>query len=125
MNFLKVRAEDTANRTIVISGQDFPSRHISLQRSRHFTVTPGRELTLGLRPEHIQPCEPGTGIGTLVIEVVENLGDLTFVHGTTVTGNRLTMNVKGFQNFRHSDAVGFRFDPVRAHLFDSDGKAIL
>jgi hypothetical protein len=60
-----------------------------------------------------------------VIDVVENLGNLTFVHGTTVTGNRLTMNVKGFQNFRHSDAVGFRFDPVRAHLFDSDDKAIL
>ena len=125
MNFLRVRAEDTANGTIVISGPDFPSRHISLQRSRHFTVTQGRELTLGLRPEHIQTCEPGTGIGTLVIEVVENLGDLTFVHGTTVTGNRLTMNVKGFQNFRHSDAVGFRFDPARAHLFDGDGKAIL
>ena len=69
-------------------------------------------------------CEPGKGLGTLVIEVVENLGDLTFVHGTTATGTRVTMNVKGFQNFRHSDVVGFAFDQARAHLFESAGKAV-
>jgi multiple sugar transport system ATP-binding protein len=81
-------------------------------------------LTLGLRPEHIQVCEPGGGASTLLIEVVENLGDLTFLHGTTPAGNRITLNVKGFQNYRHADAVGFRFDANHAHLFDSAGSAV-
>jgi lactose/L-arabinose transport system ATP-binding protein len=124
MNFLKVSAEHTLDRTIVIAGPDFPGQHISLERAKPPVVASGAELTLGLRPEHLQACEPGKGLGTLVIEVVENLGDLTFIHGTTATGSRLTMNVKGFQNFRHSDAVGFGFHSTHAHLFDSAGKAV-
>jgi ABC-type sugar transport system ATPase subunit len=124
MNFLKVRAEHTVDRTIVIAGPDFPGQHISLERAKPTSGASGAELTLGLRPEHLQACEAGNGLGTLVIEVVENLGDLTFIHGTTATGGRLTMNVKGFQNFRHSDAVDFTFQSAHAHLFDKAGRAV-
>ncbi len=124
MNFLKVNAEHTVDRTIVITGPDFPGQHISLERAKPPAIAPGAELTLGVRPEHLQACEPGKGLGTLVIEVVENLGDLTFIHGSTASGSRLTMNVKGFQNFRHSDAVGYTFDSAHSHLFDKTGKAM-
>jgi lactose/L-arabinose transport system ATP-binding protein len=124
MNFLKVQTEHTANRTVVVTGPDFPGQHISLERAKPPSLASGAELTLGLRPEHLRTCDPGKGLGTLIIEVVENLGDLTFVHGTTATGTRVTMNVKGFQNFRHSDAVGFTFDQGHAHLFSSTGKAL-
>src|SRR6202051_3684203 len=124
MNFLKVHAEYTVENTVVIAGPDFPSRPFSLERTRSPDVAFGAELTLGLRPEHIQVCEPGSGASTLLIEVVENLGDLTFLHGTTPAGNRITLNVKGFQNYRHADAVGFRFDANHAHLFDRTGRAV-
>ena len=124
MNFLKVHAEYTAENTVVIAGPDFPSRPLSLQKTKSADLAPGAELTLGLRPEHIQVCEPGSGASTLLIEVVENLGDLTFLHGTTPAGNRITLNVKGFQNYRYADAVGFRFDANHAHLFDSAGSAV-
>jgi ABC-type sugar transport system ATPase subunit len=124
MNFLKVRAEHTTGKTVVIAGPDFPARPLSLEKTKSVDVLPGEELTLGLRPEHIRVCEPGSGASTLLIEVVENLGDLTFVHGTTPAGNRITLNVKGFQNYRHADAVGFGFDANHAHLFDSAGSAV-
>jgi lactose/L-arabinose transport system ATP-binding protein len=124
MNFLKVRAEYTAENTVVIAGPDFPSRPLSLEKTKSINLPQGAELTLGLRPEHIKVCEPGTGASTLLIEVVENLGDLTFVHGTTPAGNRITLNVKGFQNYRYADAVGFGFEPHHAHLFDSGGSAV-
>jgi multiple sugar transport system ATP-binding protein len=124
MNFLKVRGEDSTAKTVVISGPDFPRRPLSLEKTVSAEVTPGAELTLGLRPEHVYVCEPEKGASTLLIEVVENLGDLTFLHGTTPAGNRLTLSVKGFQNYRHSDAVGFGFDAKNAHLFDADGTAI-
>jgi ABC-type sugar transport system ATPase subunit len=124
MNFLKVRAEHATGKTIVIAGPDFPSRPYSLERNRPAGVASGAELTLGLRPEHIQVCEPGSGASTLLIEVVENLGDLTFLHGTTPAGNRITLNVKGFQNYRYADAVGFGFDADHAHLFDATGNAV-
>src|SRR6202045_3098872 len=83
MNFLKVRAEHTTEKTIVIAGPDFPSRPLSLEKNKPVDLQQGAELTLGLRPEHIQVCEPGSGASILLIEVVENLGDLTFLHGTT------------------------------------------
>jgi ABC-type sugar transport system ATPase subunit len=124
MNFLKVRAEYIAGNTIVIAGPDFPTRPVSLERSKSANLAPGAELTLGLRPEHIEVCEPGSGASTLLIEVVENLGDLTLLHGTTPGSNRITLNVKGFQNYRYADAVGFGFDTKHAHLFDSSGSAV-
>ena len=124
MNFLKVRVEHAAAKSIVISGPDFPSRPVSLEKTRPVNVSSGAEFTLGLRPEHIEVCEPGAGVSTLLIEVVENLGDLTFLHGTTPAGNRITLNVKGFQNYRYADAVGFGFEASHAHLFDSSGNAV-
>jgi ABC-type sugar transport system ATPase subunit len=124
MNFLKVRAEHSSQKSVVISGPDFPSRPLILEKKNSLDVAPGAELTLGLRPEHIKVCEPGTGASTLLIEVSETLGDLTFLHGTTPAGNRITLNIKGFQNYRHADAVGIEFDAKNAHLFASDGNLV-
>jgi multiple sugar transport system ATP-binding protein len=124
MNFLKVRAEHTSEKSVVIAGPDFPSRPLILEKKNSIDVAPGAALTLGLRPEHIKVCEPGTGASTLLIEVSETLGDLTFLHGTTPAGNRITLNIKGFQSYRHADAVGFEFDAKHAHLFDSDGNLV-
>src|SRR5580700_3304746 len=124
MNFLKVRAEDTSAKMVVISGPDFPRRPLSLEKTISANVTPGAERTLGLRPEHVHVCEPANGASTLLIEVVENLGDLTFLHGNTPAGNRITLNVKGFQSYRHSDAVGFGFEAKNAHLFGAAGSAV-
>src|SRR3984893_18127096 len=56
MNFLKVRAEHANDEVVVIGGPDFPSRPFSLKRNSPADVEPGAELTLGLRPEHIQVC---------------------------------------------------------------------
>ncbi|MBV8379074.1 MAG: sn-glycerol-3-phosphate ABC transporter ATP-binding protein UgpC, partial [Verrucomicrobia bacterium] len=80
MNFLKVRTEHTTEKTVVVSGPDFPARPLSLKETNSVNLVTGAELTLGLRPEHIQVCEQGSGPPTLLIEVAENLGDLFFVH---------------------------------------------
>jgi ABC-type sugar transport system ATPase subunit len=124
MNFLKVRAEHPSEKSIVIAGPDFPSRPLILGKRNSVDVAPGAALTLGLRPEHIKVCEPGTGASTLLIEVSETLGDLSFLHGTTPAGNRITLSMTGFQNYRHADAVGIEFDAKHAHLFDSDGNVV-
>jgi multiple sugar transport system ATP-binding protein len=124
MNFLKVRASNSTASTIVVEGEDFPNRPISAEKTKEFEIAYGSELTLGLRPEHLQICEAGRGISTLLIEVVENLGDMTYLHGTTPAGNRVTVSINGFQTYRHSDAVGFTFDTKNVHLFAGDGQAV-
>jgi len=124
MNFLKVRASNSTAKTVVVESADFPNHPISIDKVNESEVAYGSELTLGLRPEHLQVCEVGRGASTLIIEVVENLGDMTYIHGITPAGNRLTLSINGFQTYRHSDSIGFRFDSKHVHLFAGNGQAI-
>ena len=124
MNFLKVRASNSAANTLVVESADFPNHPISVEKTNDAEIAYGSELTLGLRPEHLEVCDFGRSISTLLIEVVENLGDMTHLHGTTPAGNRLTVSINGFQSYRHADSVGFTFDTKNAHLFAGDGQAV-
>jgi multiple sugar transport system ATP-binding protein len=124
MNFLKVRASNSTAKTVVVESPDFPNHPISVEKVNESEVAHGSELTLGLRPEHLQVCEVGRGASTLIIEVVENLGDMTYIHGMTPAGNRLTLSLNGFQTYRHSDLVGFTFDRKHVHLFAGNGQAV-
>jgi len=124
MNFLKVRATNSTATTTVVESPDFPNHPISVEKVNQSEVAYGSELTLGLRPEHLQVCEVGRGASTLIIEVVENLGDMTYIHGMTPAGNRLTLSLNGFQTYRHSDSVGFTFNRKHVHLFAGNGQAV-
>ena len=62
--------------------------------------------------------------GLLTIEVVESLGDSTLVHGLTCGNNRLSITLRGFNDLRHTDSVGFCFAAKDAHLFDSAGVSV-
>ena len=86
---------------------------------------PAGELTLGIRPEHIEVTDKEQGKGLLKIEVVESLGDVTYLHGITEAGNGLTVSINGFHAFRHGDSTGFDFAPKDLHLFGSDEKALI
>ena len=81
-------------------------------------------MTLGVRPEHLSVTPQGQGKGLLTIEVVEILGDITYLHGLTPAENRITISMKGFHDFKHADSVGFDFALKDAHLFDSNGDAV-
>ena len=52
------------------------------------------------------------------------MGDLTYIHGITPTGRRVTISVKGFHDFKHADSVGYDLKLKDAHLFDAEGRAI-
>ena len=58
------------------------------------------------------------------IEVVESLGDITYLHGVTPGGSRITISINGFHELKHGDTIGFDFAEKDAHLFDSDGKSV-
>ncbi|HEV3211476.1 MAG TPA: sn-glycerol-3-phosphate ABC transporter ATP-binding protein UgpC [Chthoniobacterales bacterium] len=124
MNFLKVRVSNSTAKAVVVESTDFPNNPISVDKVSDADVAYGSELTLGLRPEHIEVCEDGRGASTLIIEVVENLGDMTYIHGMTPAGNRLTLSLNGFQTYRHSDSIGFTFDRKHVHLFAGNGQAV-
>ncbi|QAY78529.1 ABC transporter ATP-binding protein [Sphingosinicella sp. BN140058] len=76
---------------------------------------------LGLRPEHVRvsPDEPGTLAAK--VELVERLGDRTFVYARADDHLPITAEDRGDSRVRIGDAIGLRIDGAAAHLFDADG----
>ncbi|HEY0792846.1 MAG TPA: sn-glycerol-3-phosphate ABC transporter ATP-binding protein UgpC [Chthoniobacterales bacterium] len=124
MNFLQVRVHQTGPAAVTVESPDFAVATVTIPAKHPVAVSPAAKLTFGIRPEHLTVVPPHQGKGLLTIEVVEGLGDLTYVHGTTPSGHRVTISVKGFHDFKHADSVGFDFQLKDAHLFDENGRAV-
>jgi multiple sugar transport system ATP-binding protein len=77
------------------------------------------ELELGVRAEHIA----GDGEVPARAEVVEHLGDRTFVHARLRDGTVLIFEDAGDSRVGVGDPVGLAIDGARAHLFDASGAA--
>ena len=124
MNFLKVKVVENRLGEITVESDDFLGGTLSMPSHSQTQLAPGSEATLGIRPEHITVVPQATGKGLLTIEVVEMLGESTYVHGLTPANNRLTIGLRGFNDLRHADSVGYDFDLEHVHLFDSTGQAV-
>jgi lactose/L-arabinose transport system ATP-binding protein len=125
MNFLKIPSAESDGKTLQLKAPDFRDGQITVEAPDKLSIAPGTDVTLGIRPEHIEIRDKGQGKGTLQIEVVESLGDITYLHGITHAGNRLTVSITGFHGFKHGDSTGFDFDAKDLHLFDSHEKALI
>jgi lactose/L-arabinose transport system ATP-binding protein len=124
MNFLKTKVDGVASSGVFLGGPDFSPDSLFLANRTGGSLKTGTELTLGIRPEHLRITEAASGKGKLRVEVTEILGDTTYLHGLTATGNRLTVSAKGFHGYKHNETVGFDFDDKHAHLFDTRGDAV-
>ena len=79
---------------------------------------------LGIRPEHITLCEPGSGDIDAVVDVVEFLGADSFVLLDATDHGRVTVRVAGDTDVIPGHPVGLQFDPDRIVLFDDKGIAL-
>jgi sn-glycerol 3-phosphate transport system ATP-binding protein len=77
----------------------------------------GRDVLLGVRPEHLEPC--GEAEANLIAEVdlVEPLGADTLAHGH-VKGERIIARVHAALNTVHG-RLPLRFGPENRHYFDA------
>jgi lactose/L-arabinose transport system ATP-binding protein len=124
MNFFKVRTTKSDLNHVTIQSPDFQSGEITIPTKHGGNAQPNTELTLGLRPEHLTITENALGKGSFWTDVVESLGDTTYLHALTTSQNPVTISLKGFHTFQRSEPVPFDFDLKNAHLFDSDGNAL-
>jgi lactose/L-arabinose transport system ATP-binding protein len=124
MNFLKVKVVEDRLGEITLESDDFLGGTLTMPSRSQSQLASGSEATLGIRPEHITVVPQATGKGLLTIEVVEMLGESTYVHGLTPANNRLTIGLRGFNDLRHADSVGYDFELEHVHLFDSTGQAV-
>ncbi|MCM2308694.1 MAG: sn-glycerol-3-phosphate ABC transporter ATP-binding protein UgpC [Sulfuritalea sp.] len=80
-----------------------------------------REILLGLRPEHLEPCAPGEAMMTVDVDLVEPLGSDTLVYGHLAgdaNGTRVTVRLH--QSFAaHIGKLPLRYAQEHEHYFDA------
>lgn len=80
---------------------------------------------MGIRPEHIQVQEPGTGTLDVDISVKESLGDESFLYVMHEPSNtRLTVKTHGEDSHAPGQTIALRFPVERIHLFDASDEAL-
>lgn len=85
-------------------------------------VAPEGTYELGIRPEFLEMSKSGKGI-KVKVRLIEKLGSTTLVYGNIACGTSVVASFDGLTEI-NDDHVVLTFDPTRAHLFDSNGRAL-
>ncbi len=84
-------------------------------------VTPG-DVTLGIRPEHVEIGEAGDKDGlAATIDVIERVGPDAYLRLTTQTGATVTARVDGASRAGEGERVALHLPPARLCFFDAAG----
>lgn len=116
----------------------FGGKTISLPS--HCAALAGRDMTFGIRPEHIRVAEDGPGIA---LSMVENLGTEKILHFHTPAQNVLAIDRSDMENdeerdaqtmlirviddrrYRDGDALRLAFPTDKIHVFDPDTQEVV
>jgi len=119
MNFIngKVRSADGAKVTIDLGALGM----LALPRSS--TAVAGQDVTVGIRPEHMQ-LEGGEFTIETVPNIVEHLGIHTIAYSTLPGGEAFTGLFEGDPAIEDGKPLRVGFAIANAHLFDNKGLAV-
>ena len=113
MNIMPARVADDGTAIELPGGDRLPC---SLAASAELN---GREITLGIRPEHFFLTEEERGLAHLKADVVEQLGADTLVHGHFGTDKKtLTARFNGLFFAKPGDSLPLSVESARLHIFD-------
>jgi len=116
MNFLSVRVADTS-RGLRLSAAEL-ALTIPQERIKSSAEWIGRELVLGIRPEHLSPgAAPDAASIEGVVDLLEQLGSLAAVH-LRAGGQEFVALCDPDQAPRLNARVRFALDHNKIHLFD-------
>jgi len=103
-------------------------------------VSVGKDVTLGVRPEHVIPVDNAVGDVTATVEtytdVIEPMGDEIFVYLVTSKGatvdmedpsasGQILMSAEPDAQVEENQELSVVFDKANLHLFDAETKAAL
>jgi ABC-type sugar transport system ATPase subunit len=88
------------------------------------TVPPSRAAAVGFRPEHLRLTDPGSGLATGTVEVVERLGSETLVHVSLSAQSTVVARLPGLAGYHPGDRVGVAPDLDQLHWFGPDGRRV-
>ena len=85
---------------------------------------PGGNVTVGIRPEHITLAAQGENTIPAQIQVVEHLGNETYLYLQAASGEPLTVRVNGEADVLPEQHVHLLADAGSLHLFDEQGETM-
>tara|TARA_R110000868_G_scaffold38_9_gene356 strand:+ start:2097 stop:3146 length:1050 start_codon:yes stop_codon:yes gene_type:complete len=104
-----------------VAGKGLPANRIAvggIEFDAPIDVTSGAEISVGIRPEHL---DGETGVALpLKVELVEQLGSTTYVHGVLETGETVVAEQRA-GGCSLGDTIEVRFDPKKVRLFNAAG----
>lgn len=111
MNLIDARLSSDGNRVELASGDHLPVHCPAAWASR--------AVILGIRPEHFQLAEPGLAAVHFQVDLVEELGADTLVHGHLgAIPTPLTVRLPGINKVRAGETLLLAVAPQHLHLFD-------
>ncbi len=85
---------------------------------------PSNAVSFGIRPEHIELTDAGSGQIQGTVDVLEYLGADTFVIMSCGAAGQITVRINGTAACKPGDKAGLAFGKSDTHAFDADGLAI-
>ncbi len=82
------------------------------------------EVTLGVRPEHVQIVPPnGNNVVTGLVAFLEQLGEASYIYVRLAGGELVTVRESGFSSVSIGNPIHLHFPQHSLHLFDSNDVA--
>ena len=118
MNFLDVAVREVGDGRAVVQA---PALEPIAVPTRGRSFVPGARATLGVRPQHLAPAEPGRGMLHGAVALVERLGSETVVDVSLDDGTTVIAALAEDRALPSGARVDLAFDPAAAHLFEPAG----
>jgi multiple sugar transport system ATP-binding protein len=119
MNFLKGKAT-TSGKSINVTLSDGSKLSLPANGAR---ASASGDVTVGIRPEHIQLVSKGGIDATL--RLAEYLGSETMFYASLKDGSDISVKADGLSKGVVGKGLSLAFPPEACHLFATDGKTIL
>ncbi len=120
MNFIKGQVESISDGKVSIQLGDNSLITIP-ERSKPVRV--GEQVTIGVRPEHLNVDAEKPFTISVLPNVVENLGGHSFLY-TEFAGDNVSVEMEGIYTHDDDSNIVLGADIENVHLFDENGKAV-
>ncbi|UHS63731.1 sn-glycerol-3-phosphate ABC transporter ATP-binding protein UgpC [Agrobacterium vaccinii] len=114
MNFAKARVD--GGNLVFSNGDSLPVS--AIRSSGQVGAINGRNVTVGIRPEHFS-ADASQVLLTCQVQVVEPLGSDTLVH-FAIGGETLTARMPPETRIKAGETLKIGVDPAKIHLFDAE-----